>query len=185
MTDSLKPIDPRDLDAALKQGSAILIDIREPSEHARERIPGARSIPLSKLDDGSWPARIPPGKITVFHCKSGQRTAAQAGRLAAKVDGEARMLAGGIEAWKRSGLPVLFDRSAPIELQRQVQIAAGGLVFLGVLLAATVSPWFMLMSGFVGAGLMFAGITGYCGLARLLSLMPWNRRAGGGDPLTA
>jgi hypothetical protein len=58
---------------------------------------------------------------------------------------------------------------------RQVQIAAGSMVVLGVVLGALVSPWLYLLAGFVGAGLVFAGITGTCGLARLLRVMPWNR----------
>jgi rhodanese-related sulfurtransferase len=86
------------------------------------------------------------------------------------------MLMGGLDGWKAAGLPTLVDRSAPIELQRQVQIAAGSLVVLGVALSVWVSPWFMLLSGFVGAGLIFAGVTGTCGMARFLSCMPWNRR---------
>jgi len=47
----------------------------------------------------------------------------------------------------------------------------------GFVLGISVSPWFHLLSGFVGAGLMFAGISGFCGLARLLVRMPWNRKA--------
>ena len=69
-----------------------------------------------------------------------------------------------------------LHRSQPIELQRQVQIAAGSLALLGVILGATVSPLFYALAGLVGAGLTFAGLTGTCGMARLLQLMPWNRR---------
>src|SRR5690606_5318800 len=64
----------------------------------------------------------------------------------------------------------------PLELQRQVMIAAGSLVLLGVLLGYALSPWLFLLSGFVGAGLIFAGISGFCGMALLLQRMPWNRR---------
>lgn len=59
---------------------------------------------------------------------------------------------------------------------RQVQIAAGALVLLGVILGYGVAPGFFLISGVVGAGLLFAGISGFCGMARLLMKMPWNRR---------
>jgi rhodanese-related sulfurtransferase len=99
-----------------------------------------------------------------------------ASRLLAKGFREAFVLDGGIDAWKRAGLPVHFDPGAPLDLQRQVQIAAGGLALLGALLAWFVHPAFILLSGFVGAGLMTAGITGFCGMARLLAVMPWNRR---------
>ena len=67
------------------------------------------------------------------------------------------------------------DTRQPIEIMRQVQITAGGLVFLGVILGVWVAPAFLGLSAFVGAGLMFAGISGWCGMAKLLALMPWNR----------
>ena len=74
-------------------------------------------------------------------------------------------------------LPVEEDRSQPIEIMRQVQIAAGSLVLLGVILGLTVAPGWFALSGFVGAGLVFAGTTGWCGMAYLLAIMPWNRQA--------
>jgi hypothetical protein len=70
---------------------------------------------------------------------------------------------------------VIADRTAPLPIMRQVQIAAGSLVLLGVVLAVLVSPWFMALSAFVGAGLIVAGVTGFCGMANLLLHMPWNR----------
>jgi rhodanese-related sulfurtransferase len=88
------------------------------------------------------------------------------------------VLDGGMDAWKRSGLPTVIDASQPMELSRQVHIAAGLLVLLGVILGTVVSPWFYILSGFVGAGLVFAGLSGFCGMARLLMKAPWNRRAG-------
>jgi Protein of unknown function (DUF2892) len=98
-------------------------------------------------------------------------------RLAAAAQCEAYVLQGGLEAWKRAGLPIEADSSQPLEIIRQVQIAAGGTVVLGVALGALISPWFYLLAGFIGVGLIFAGATGFCGLARLLQVMPWNRRA--------
>jgi rhodanese-related sulfurtransferase len=116
--------------------------------------------------------------VLVFHCRSGARTAGNAGRLAAASEGcEAFILEGGLEAWKKAGLPVSIDRRQPIELMRQVQIAAGSLVLLGIVLGALVAPGFYALSAFVGAGLLFAGLSGFCGMARLLAVMPWNRRA--------
>ena len=112
----------------------------------------------------------------VFHCRSGARTSANAARLADAAGCEAYILEGGIDAWKTAGLPVAVDRRQPIEIMRQVQITAGALVLLGVLLGVWLAPAFLALSGFVGAGLMFAGISGWCGMARLLGLMPWNRR---------
>jgi rhodanese-related sulfurtransferase len=84
-------------------------------------------------------------------------------------------LEGGFGAWLEAGLPVHRHARAPLPLMRQVQIAAGSLVLLGVLLSQTVAPGWIWLSGFVGAGLIFAGVSGFCGMARLLGVMPWNR----------
>ncbi|MEH0100947.1 thiosulfate sulfurtransferase YgaP, partial [Escherichia coli] len=81
------------------------------------------------------------------------------------------------DGWKKAGLPVAVNKSQPLPLMRQVQIAAGGLILIGVVLGYTVNSGFFLLSGFVGAGLLFAGISGFCGMARLLDKMPWNQRA--------
>lgn len=153
---------------------AVLIDIREPDEHTRERVPGALNRPLSRLD--RLPDEPSAPNAVVFHCRSGARTTANAPRLAAAAGCQAYVLEGGIEAWKKAGLPVVADRRQPIEIMRQVQITAGALIVLGVLLSLWVAPPFIALSGFVGAGLMFAGISGWCGMAKLLALMPWNRR---------
>lgn len=167
---TLPTIDPATAKRLIDQG-AILVDIREVDEHARERVPGARNAPLSRL--GALPA---DAKVVVFHCRSGARTTANAPRLAAAADCEAYLLEGGIDAWKKAGLPVATDRKQPIEIMRQVQITAGSLVLLGVVLGVWVAPAFLGLSAFVGAGLVFAGVSGWCGMARLLGLMPWNRR---------
>ena len=153
------------------------MDVREADEHARERIPGARNLPLSRLEAAEL--AVHEGRPVLFHCRSGGRTAGHAGRLAAKAGlCEAYIVEGGLDAWKRAGLPVAEDSRQPLELMRQVQIAAGSMVVLGVVLGALVAPGFYALAGFVGAGLVFAGITGTCGLARVLRLMPWNRPAG-------
>jgi rhodanese-related sulfurtransferase len=169
----IRRIDPLAARHLLEAGEAVLIDVREPDEHARERIPGARPLPLSRLD------QVPPvrteGRLAILHCRSGSRTAANATRLAGAVAGECAILEGGLAAWKAAGLPVEIDRRRPIEVMRQVQIVAGSLVILGVLLGVLASPWFLLLAGFVGCGLVFAGVTGWCGMARLLALAPWNR----------
>lgn len=169
----LQTITPDQAARMLREGAA-LVDVREPDEHARERIPGARNLPLSRLAEAEL--AVPAGRPVLFHCRSGARTAGQAAQLAAKAGGcEAYIVEGGLEAWKRAGLPVALDRRQPLELMRQVQIAAGSMVLLGVVLGALVAPGFYALSGFVGAGLVFAGVTGTCGLARVLRLMPWNR----------
>lgn len=162
--------------AELMRAGAVLIDIREADEHARERIPGARHHALTRIDRN---APIHKGDdVLIFHCRSGARTKGNAARLAAATPQcESYILEGGLDAWKKAGLPVTLDRSQPIDIMRQVQIAAGSLVLAGVLLGAFVAPGFYALSGFVGAGLLFAGVSGFCGMARLLAVMPWNRRA--------
>jgi len=171
---NLQTITPERAAALMREG-AVLVDVREADEHARERIPGARHHALSRLD-AEHPAR-PGDDILIFHCRSGARTQANAPRLAAPGECETYILEGGLDAWKKAGLPVAVDRRQPIELMRQVQIAAGSLVLAGVVLGWLVAPGFYLLSGFVGAGLTMAGITGFCGMAKLLAVMPWNRRA--------
>ena len=99
------------------------------------------------------------------------------GRTVAPMDRTYQILGGGIDAWRQAGQPTVADRSQPLEIMRQVQITAGGLVLIGVLLGTFVAPGFFGLSAFVGAGLMFAGVTGWCGMANLLRVMPWNRRA--------
>jgi len=173
---SLRMITPHEAKRLMGRG-AILVDVREADEHARERIPGARHVALSQLDDTDLVTHR--GQTIIFHCRSGARTKSNSAQLAAKSgDGrEALIIEGGLEAWRKSGLPTLMDRRQPIELQRQVQIGAGGLVVVGTLLGLAASPWLFAVPLFVGMGLLFAGLTGFCGMARLLQRAPWNQGA--------
>lgn len=173
MPKSLIPLAPDAVEARVREGHALLIDIREDDEFARRHIPGALSRPLSRFDAVALPEMA--GTEVIYTCRSGMRTAANAVRLAAPLGGDAYVLAGGLDAWERAGLPVEANRKAPLEMMRQVQIVAGSLVLAGVLLGWLVSPAFFGLSAFVGAGLTFAGISGFCGMARLLALLPWNR----------
>ncbi|MBC7637039.1 MAG: rhodanese family protein, partial [Acetobacteraceae bacterium] len=95
--------------------------------------------------------------------------------LAGRIGGKAYVLDGGLDGWARAGLPVGANRKAPLEMMRQVQIVAGSLVLTGAVLGWLVSPYFFGLSAFVGAGLTFAGISGFCGMARVLGYLPWNR----------
>ena len=171
---SLPTIKPSDARRLLDRG-AVLIDVREADEHARENIAGAKHMPLSKLDE--MDLAVHRGKPVIFHCKSGARTQANAPRLAGKLGDacEAFIIEGGLDAWRKAGLPVVSDRRQPLELQRQVQIGAGGLALVGTLLGLLVSPWFFVVPAFVGAGLITAGVTGFCGMGLLLMRAPWNR----------
>lgn len=160
--------------AELARSGAVFVDIREADEYARDHIPGARHVPLSALGSRQ-PAT--PGEVIIFHCRSGMRSQANEAQLAAAAPFcEAYVLEGGLEAWKKAGLPVAADHKQPIEIMRQVQIAAGSLVLAGVILGFAVHPAFFGLSGFVGAGLIGAGVTGTCLMAKLIAVMPWNRR---------
>jgi len=172
----LKAISPTDAARLMRENGAVLVDIREVDEHARERIPGAASLPLSMLDRQALATGN--AKAVLFHCRSGARTQANAAGLVAKAAGcEAYVVEGGIDAWKAAGLPVALDTKQPIEIMRQVQITAGSLVVLGVVLGALVNPWFYGISAFVGAGLVFSGASGSCAMAAMLRYMPWNKTA--------
>lgn len=171
----LTPLKPADVAGRLKAHTAVLIDIREPDEFAREHVAGAVHAPLSAFDQ--VPLKLPDGRDVIYTCRTGNRTGVNCVRLAAIVPGEAFVLEGGLDAWKAQGLETKTDASKPIELMRQVQMTAGGLVLIGAALGLLVHPGFWGLSAFVGAGLFVAGATGFCGMARLLAAMPWNRTA--------
>lgn len=171
----IREISPADLKAALDRGEVALIDVREPGEHAGERIVGAKLMPLGAFDPGRA-REYAAGKTLVLHCKSSGRSGKAAKALLAAGAEEACHLCGGIDAWKAAGLPIERDANAPISMFRQVQITAGSMVLLGAALGYFVSPWFYGLCAFVGAGLVFAGVTNTCGMAMLLGKMPWNNR---------
>lgn len=175
MTAILTSLSPREVADRLKAGSARLVDIREADEFAREHVGGAAPAPLSAFEKADL--SIHASRDIVFMCRTGNRTGMNCDRLAARVDGPAFVLEGGLDAWKKAGLPTRLDKGQPIELMRQVQMVAGGLILTGALLGLLVNPAFWGLSAFVGAGLFFAGLTGFCGMARLLALAPWNRAA--------
>lgn len=170
-------IDVQEAKRLLDQGAAVLIDVREPDEFAGEHIPGAMLVPLSRFD----PAKAAgAGKRVVLQCRSGKRSL-EALRLlgASGIAAGACSMKGGIMAWKEAGLPVEAGATrAPISILRQVQIVAGTMVVAGSVLGAMVSPWFLILSGFFGAGLLFSGLSGTCPMATMLGAMPWNRAGG-------
>ena len=171
---ALKTISPQAAKQLMEEG-AVLVDIRAADEYAREHITEARHMPVSEIAGKQLP--VGEAKAVIYHCRSGQRTQVNADTLASCVSCEAYILEGGLDGWKAAGLEVMTDRSQPLELQRQVQIGAGSMILLGVILGYVVAPGFFLLSGFVGAGLLMAGVTGFCGLARMLMVMPWNKRS--------
>lgn len=173
---NLPTISPARAARMLEAGEALLVDIREADERARAHVPGSAHLPLSRLAEAEL--AVQHGRPVIFHCASGVRTAENAARLGARAGGcEAYVVEGGLAAWRQAGLPVAENRRAPLPIMRQVQIVAGSLVLLGVLLGAVVAPGFYLIAGFVGGGLVFAGVSGRCAMANMLAAMPWNRRA--------
>jgi rhodanese-related sulfurtransferase len=170
----LQTIDATTLKQWLDRKIVILVDVREPAEYASEHLANSVLVPLSKFE----PERIPfaENKKLVLYCRSGNRSAQAAQKLFAAGFEEVTHLGGGIEDWKQEGLPTIVNRNAPLSLMRQVQIVAGSLVLTGTVLGAFVSPWFLILSGFVGGGLLLAGITNTCALAMLLAKLPFNQR---------
>ena len=166
----IRSIHPAEVKGLLEKEHALLVDIREPDEFARACIEGARLAPLSVLPF------LPPDpdreRPAVFFCNSGRRTKDNAAILDGRGFAAAYFIEGGLEGWEKAGLPVA-RRSAPLPMPRQIQVAAGGLVFIFSLLSFSM-PSFTWLTLFIGGGLMFAGYTGICLMARLLARLPWN-----------
>lgn len=174
-TQQLQEINAFTLKQWLDKNEALLIDVREPGEFTGEHIAGAKLISLSQFD----PTVIPQdsNKKIVLQCQSGNRSSQAAQKMFEAGFTEVFHLQGGLPTWKAAGYPTKVNKNAPISMFRQVQIVAGSLVFLGTILGAFVSPWFLILSGFVGAGLVFAGTTNTCAMAMLLAKLPYNQRA--------
>ena len=165
-------IRPADLQAAREQAAPpFLLDVRSALEFESERIEGAHNIPLDRLDTRL--GEIPDGADVVVVCRTGVRATIAAETLA-RAGRRPRVLEGGVHAWRRAHLPLREGRKR-LAVDRQVQLIAGTMVLAGVALGTLVSPWFLALAAFFGAGLTFAGATGTCGLALVLMRMPWNR----------
>jgi len=176
-------LSPREAHQALQAGRAILIDVRDPDEHAREHIAGAVSIPLSRFKPTDAAAAARPGQDIIVHCRTGRRSIDALNSSAALVQSGLKVstLTGGIEAWKREGLPVEVNtRISRVSVMRQVQLVIGIGVLTGSALAWFVDPAFIGLAAFFGAGLIFAGASGTCALASIIGRMPWNKRVAGG-----
>jgi hypothetical protein len=133
-------------------------------------------MPLDGLEASTFVAQNGnANKSILVICQSGTRAAKASQRLQKAGLKEVYCIEGGTAAWEKSGLPFERGKSKVISLERQVRIGAASLVLLGVILACTVHPAFLATSAFVGAGLVFAGITDYRGMGIVLSKMPWNR----------
>ena len=172
-------IRPTELEAEHRRhGSLDLIDVRTPGEFRRLHAPTARSVPLDQLDPaGVMKSRAGATDRPLYLiCQSGGRSRQAVARFQAAGLSNVVNVEGGMIAWELAGLPVVRG-SGTIALERQVRIAAGSLVVLGTALGAFVHPAFLGLAGFVGAGLVFAGISNTCGMGLILARMPWNQKA--------
>lgn len=170
-------IQPRELFERVKAGERIdLIDVRTPIEYREIHAEGSRLVPLDTLDPRELMAERNGSADRSLYviCKSGNRGQSACEKFRKAGFTEVVNVEGGTEAWAEAGLPVQRGAKA-ISLERQVRIAAGLLVLVGVLLGAAVSPWLLILSGFVGAGLVFSGVTDTCGMGLLIARMPWNQ----------
>ena len=154
-------------------GALSVIDVRTGAEYAAEHIPGAHLIPLDQLEARLDEVRAVPAPRLVL-CRSGGRAALAKKTLEQHHVAGLSVVEGGLGAYVAAGGKTVKGKSV-ISLERQVRIAAGALVLLGVLLGAFAHAGFLVLSGFVGAGLVFAGITDWCGMGLLLARMPWNQ----------
>jgi len=154
----------------------VLIDVRSPAEYDSVHVPGSVLLPLADITAEAVGRHRKSGKGTVYLiCQTGTRSQLAATKLAAEGLTNVIGVDGGIEAWTQAGLQVHRGEKRVISLERQVRIGAGSVVVTGVLLSLFVHPAFIWLSAFVGSGLIFAGITDWCGLGLLLARAPWNQ----------
>lgn len=159
------------LEVAKKQKAFFLLDVRSPIEFESEHIEGSKCLPLADLE--SKVDELPRDEELLVVCRSGKRAERAAYALMSR-GLHPKVLSGGLDAWKKAGLPVEEGRKM-ISIERQIQLVVGIGVLSGLLLGTLVSPWFLFIPGFFGAGLTFAGLSGTCALGILLGKAPWNR----------
>lgn len=172
---SVPVISPMALAERGRGGSPVtLLDVRTPVEFRELHAAGARNVPLDRLDPAAaMRDRAGAGPLYLI-CRGGSRGQQACEKFLAAGFDNVVNVEGGTLAWEAAGLPVVRGRKA-MSLERQVRIAAGTLVLLGVLLGWLVHPAGLGLAAFVGAGLVFAGVTDTCGMGLLLARMPWNR----------
>lgn len=152
---------------------AVVVDVREYPEYAAGHVEGARLAPLGSLERvvESWSR----DEALVLVCKAGGRAEKARQQLAAKGFSNLMVFDGGMDRWRAAGLAVVKEAHQPWSLERQVRIVAGGLVLVTLWLGLSVSKMWLIGTGSVGAGLVFAGVSDICMMASLLGWLPWNR----------
>ena len=170
-------ITPWQFEELRRRGEAVeLIDVRTPVEYRQMHAVPARLVPLDRLDPRGVMESC-KGATLYTICHSGTRGCQAVEKFHAAGYPNVMNIEGGTLAWEQAGLPVIRGKKA-MSLERQVRIAAGSLVVLGTALGAFVDPAFLGLAGFVGAGLVFAGLTDTCGMGMILARMPWNQVGG-------
>ena len=173
----IKTVDAATLKRWIDRDEAVVVDVREPAEHAAKNISGATLLPLGGISKSKLPET--GDKKLVVHCQSGKRSTSACEKLLAEDPSlEIYNLEGGISAWAGAGHTVKTSGKFFLPLDRQVQLTIGLCVLIGSLLTYFVNPLFAILTGFFGAGLSFAGLSGYCGLAMVMAKMPWNQGVG-------
>ena len=157
----------------LTDKGCIFLDVRTDVEFSEERVPNSHNIPLDRLQESL--GELDPSSHISLICLSGKRAGKAAEILSEKGFENLDIIEGGLTSWKSAGLPVETSSTKILPLMRQVQLAIGILTLTASLLAIFVNSLFAILPVFLGAGLTFAGATGWCGLAILLSKMPWNK----------
>lgn len=174
----MNTITPRQLAELASAGTAIeLIDVRTPVEFREIHVNFARNIPLDQFDANAIAAgRVNSSQPLYLICHAGSRGQQACAKLVAAGCANVVNVEGGTQAWNSAGLPVVRGKKA-MSLERQVRIAAGLMVLIGVAIGFFVTPYGLGLAAFVGAGLVFAGITDTCGMGMILARMPWNQVA--------
>lgn len=177
---SVPTITPKQLAELCQSGrKPDVVDVRSPVEFREVHVVGARNVPLDRLDPAAVAkARVGPAEEPLYViCRSGTRGRLACERFRAAGFTNVVNVEGGTLACVEAGLPAVRGQRA-MALERQVHIVAGTLVLAGALLAWLVHPGFIGLSAFVGAGLVFAGVTDTCLMGLLLARMPWNQVKG-------
>ncbi|WP_017582298.1 rhodanese-like domain-containing protein [Nocardiopsis valliformis] len=151
----------------------LLVDVRTPAEYESSHIPGAINLPLGRVDAHLERIVADAGGRLVLVCQSGNRAVQCQGKLAAAGLDDTVVMDGGMNAWQGQGAPVERGRRR-WALERQVRLAAGGLVLVSVLVSLLWPP-LVAVAGFVGAGLVFAAVTDTCAMGMALSRLPYNQ----------
>jgi rhodanese-related sulfurtransferase len=176
----MKTIRPTELQQLfLTEPALALVDVRTPVEFAEVHAIGARNVPLDKFEPRQMVSTgvVAREQPVYLLCRSGGRAKQAAEKMAQQGLDQGVVVEGGTQAWVAAGLPVERGEVKVISLERQVRIVAGAMVLAGLLLGYFVHPYFIGLSAFVGVGLIFAGITDWCGMGLLLAKAPWNSRA--------